>query len=86
MYSGFLNAGPAPGAPHANMNMHYVFIESERSPSTDPLVVWCAAPSLSRVCAYCHASRVLLLLQVQRRARRLLPVRSIRGTRPPALE
>jgi hypothetical protein len=44
MYSGFLNAGPAPGAPHANMNMHYVFIESERSPSTDPLIVWCATP------------------------------------------
>jgi hypothetical protein len=24
------------------MNMHYVFIESERSPSTDPLIVWSA--------------------------------------------
>jgi hypothetical protein len=43
MYSGFLNAGPAPGAPHHDMNMHYVFIESERSPSTDPLIVWCRA-------------------------------------------
>jgi hypothetical protein len=41
MYSGFLNAGPAPGPPHSSMNMHYVFIESERSPSTDPLIVWC---------------------------------------------
>lgn len=43
MYSGFLNAGPAPGTPHHDMNMHYVFIESERSPSTDPLIVWCRA-------------------------------------------
>jgi hypothetical protein len=42
-YSGFLDAGPAPGAPHENMNMHYVFIESERSPSSDPLIVWCEA-------------------------------------------
>jgi carboxypeptidase C (cathepsin A) len=38
------------------MKMHYVFIESERSPSTDPLIVWCEA--LCHLQQRCQLTRV----------------------------
>jgi hypothetical protein len=39
-YSGFTYAGVPPGYPEGEMFVHWVFIESENDPSTDPVVVW----------------------------------------------
>jgi len=35
MYSGFLDVGPQPGK-----RLHYIFVESERNPTNDPVVLW----------------------------------------------
>jgi hypothetical protein len=41
MYSGFSSAGASPGpTSNGTMYFHYVFIESENDPATDPVVVW----------------------------------------------
>lgn len=39
-FSGFGDAGPPPGDPSGRTHMHYIFIESESSPSADPVAVW----------------------------------------------
>ena len=39
IYSGFLDATPHGEKPNS-LHMHYIFVESERSPSEDPVLVW----------------------------------------------
>ena len=38
-YSGYIDATP-PNEPPNSIHMHYIFIESEGRPSTDPVLVW----------------------------------------------
>jgi len=41
IYSGFIDCGlEPPGYPNGQMFMHYVFLESERDPKNDPLLIW----------------------------------------------